>query len=160
MTELGIATESRERVSDMLMKLLADEYVLYTKTRNYHWNVVGPHFYTLHAFLEKQYKQLSDDIDAVAERIRTLDYRAIGTLCEALEHTRLKEHPGQYPAAPQMIKNLLADHETVIRHLRTDIEACEEQHHDLGTHDFLVQLMSQHEKTAWMLRALVDGNGM
>ena len=157
--DIGLTEEQRQGVVALLGKLLADEYVLYTKTRNYHWNVVGPEFHTLHKFFEDQYNQLSERIDDIAERIRSLDFNAIGTLAECLEYTRLEEHPGQYPSARTMVTNLVADHEAILRQLRKDLETCEEQYHDLGTMNFLTDLMEQHEKTAWMLRAFIQGDG-
>jgi starvation-inducible DNA-binding protein len=151
---IGIADEHRRSVAAILNALLADEYVLYTKTRNYHWNVVGPRFNDLHAFFQKQYEALDDVIDDVAERIRALGAPTAATLAEFSKLTRLREHPGEYPDADGMLAVLLADHETVIRQLRADVDACTE-HKDVGTSDFLTGLMEQHEKTAWMLRSFV-----
>lgn len=157
-TDIGLAEEQRHGVTALLGKLLADEYVLYTKTRNYHWNVVGPEFHTLHEFFEDQYNQLNKRVDDIAERIRTLGFNAIGTLAECLEHTRLEEHPGQYPPAADMLANLVTDHEAIIRQLRQDIKACEDEYHDVGTNDFLTDLLEQHEKMAWMLRAFLQND--
>jgi starvation-inducible DNA-binding protein len=140
----------------MLNTLLADEYVLYTKTRNYHWNVLGPQFNDLHRFFESQYNALSEAVDDVAERARSLGGRAAATLAEFLKQARLKERPGQYPEAREMIGDLLADHEAVIRTLRADLETCAEEHGDMGTSDFLTGLMERHEKMAWMLRSSLD----
>jgi starvation-inducible DNA-binding protein len=151
--DIGLAEDQRQSTTTLLSRLLADEYVLYTKTRNYHWNVVGPEFHALHKFFEDQYSQLNKRVDDIAERIRALGFNAIGTLAECLEHTRLAERPGQYPPAAEMLADLAADHATIIRQLRKDIEVCEEQHHDIGTTDFLTTLLEQHEKMAWMLRA-------
>jgi starvation-inducible DNA-binding protein len=153
---IGIADEPRHRVADILSRLLADEYVLYTKARNYHWNVVGPRFNDLHKFFETLYEAVNGIIDDVAERIRTLGYPAAATLAEFAKVARLKEQPGEYPEADGMLSALLADYETVIRQLRGDVDACAE-HHDLGTSDFLTGLMEQHEKTAWMLRSFLGG---
>lgn len=149
----GLSKESREGVVDILNTLLADEVLLYQKTRNFHWNVRGPHFDQLHGFFEKQYDQLAEIVDEVAERVRMVGGFAMGTLAEFGRHTRLQEEPGQYPTADQMLNRLLADHEAVIRHLRTDLEECVDRFHDFGTNDFLIGLMQQHEKMAWMLRA-------
>ncbi|HEU4340215.1 MAG TPA: DNA starvation/stationary phase protection protein, partial [Candidatus Binatia bacterium] len=96
----------------------------------------------------------------VAERARALDQWAFGTLTEFSQHTRLTEHPGQYPKAREMIANLLADHETIIRQLRTDLETCADKYHDIGTNDFLTGLMEKHEKMAWMLRAFLAGESV
>jgi starvation-inducible DNA-binding protein len=154
---IGLSPAQRQGVITILTNLLADEYVLYTKTRNYHWNVVGPQFNDLHKFFEAQYNELNIVVDDVAERARSLDGSAIGTLAEFVEHTRLSEDPGQYPPANDMLAKLLADHETVIRQLRVDLETCANTHQDMGTNDFLTGLMEQHEKMAWMLRAFLAG---
>ena len=156
-TNIGITDENRESAVQILNTLLSDEYVLYTKTRNCHWNVVGPQFNDLHKFFEAQYEALDDVVDEVAERIRTLGGKTPGTLVEFREHTRLKEHPKQYPDARDMIGHLLADHETVIRALRADLETVAAKHGDIGTNDFLTGLMERHEKMAWMLRAFLEG---
>ena len=154
-TNIGLTDEQREGVVLILTTVLADEYLLYTKTRNYHWNVVGPQFNDLHRFFEAQYNELNTIVDDVAERARALGGKAIGTLGEFLKHTRLKEPQGEYPQAGEMLANLLADHEATIRQLRGDLEACADKYHDMGTNDFLIGLMEKHEKTAWMLRSFV-----
>jgi starvation-inducible DNA-binding protein len=154
---IGLLDEQREGVVAILNTLLADEYLLYTKTRNYHWNVVGPQFNDLHKFFEAQYNELNEIVDDVAERSRALGGNAFGTMIEFLKSTRLKEESGYYPEARHMIANLLADHEALICHLRIDLETCAEQYHDAGTNDFLTGLMEQHEKMAWMLRAFLEG---
>jgi starvation-inducible DNA-binding protein len=153
---IGLLEEQREGVVAILNTLLADEYLLYTKTRNYHWNVVGPQFNDLHKFFEAQYNELNEIVDDVAERARALGGHACGTMAEFLKSTRLQEESGVYPEARQMIANLLADHEAVIGHLRIDLETCVERYHDAGTNDFLTGLMEQHEKMAWMLRAFLE----
>ncbi|MGH7390758.1 MAG: Dps family protein [Candidatus Rokuibacteriota bacterium] len=155
--KIGIADDHRTAVVGILNALLADEFVLYTKTRNYHWNVVSPQFSELHKLFETQYEQLDEVIDEVAERARALDGRAFGTLAEYAQHSRLKERPGEAPPAREMIADLLGDHETVIRQLRKDADTVVEKHGDAGTNDFLVGLMEEHEKTAWMLRAHLAG---
>ena len=156
-TNIGISDQDREGVTGILSQLLADEYVLYTKTRNYHWNVVGPHFNDLHKFFEGQYNQLADDIDDIAERIRSLGSKTPATLSEFGKNSRLDEHPGEYPDANSMVSNLVSDHETIIKNLRTDLETCDTKYHDIGTNDFLTGLMEKHEKTAWMLRSTLEG---
>jgi starvation-inducible DNA-binding protein len=150
---IAISDADREAVVGLLNTLLADEYLLYTKTRNYHWNVVGLQFNDLHKFFETQYTELNDVVDEVAERARMLGGRAFGTLREFTEHARLKETPGSVPDARGMLAELLADHESVIRNLRKDAEVVMDKHHDAGTNDFLVGLMERHEKAAWMLRS-------
>jgi len=154
---IGLSDEQREGVVSILNALLSDEYLLYTKTRNYHWNVFGPQFNDLHKFLERQYEELEEVVDQVAERARSLGGFAFGTMTEFVQHTRLKEQPGQYPEARRMLSNLLADHESLIRQLRVDSQTCDEKFHDLGTNDFLIGLMERHEKTAWMFRAFLEG---
>jgi starvation-inducible DNA-binding protein len=153
--QIGISKQDSEAVIDILTKSLSDEYVLYTKTRNYHWNVVGPHFNDLHKFFEGQYDQTSEDIDEIAERIRALGGKAVATITEFLQHTRLQEHTGEYPDSKSMVRNLVADHETIIQNIRKDLKSCE-QHNDVGTEDFLTSMLEKHEKTAWMLRSVLE----
>jgi starvation-inducible DNA-binding protein len=159
-TKIGLPDEQREGIVLMLNTLLADEYLLYTKTRNYHWNVVGPQFSDLHKFFEEQYNELNDIVDDVAERARALGGNAIGTLVEFLKHTRLKEHQGEYPEAGEMLAHLVADHEATIRQLRMDLETAAKTYHDMGTNDFLTGLMERHEKMAWMLRSFGEGQSV
>ena len=155
---IGITGKNQAAVVAILNAVLADEYVLYTKTRNYHWNVVGPQFNDLHKFFEAQYEALDDIVDDVAERARSLGGNALGTLAEFTRQTRLKEKVGEYPSARTMLADLLADHETLIRQLRADLDVAMDKHNDAGTSDFLTRLMEKHEKMAWMLRACQDGS--
>ena len=154
---VGLSQKQRQGVVDILSPLLADEYLLYTKTRNHHWNVVGPQFNDLHKFFEAQYEALDEVIDEVAERARALGGRAVGTLAEFLKLARLKEHPGRQLAARDMLRDLLVDHETLVRILRRDLDVVMARHGDAGTSDFLTGLMERHEKTAWMLRSFLEG---
>jgi starvation-inducible DNA-binding protein len=153
--DIGIPEDSREKVIDILNTLLADEFLLYTKTRNYHWNVTGPQFNDLHKFFEAQYEALDDVVDAVAERVRALGGRAFGTLEEFRASARLGEKPGTVPAARDMLASLLGDHEMLVRAVRGDVDAVTDRYHDVGTADFLTGLLEQHEKTAWMLRSFL-----
>jgi starvation-inducible DNA-binding protein len=153
---IGLSDEQRQGVVAILNTLLSDEYLLYTKTRNYHWNVVGPRFNDLHRFFEAQYNELNEVVDDVAERARALGGKAFGTMTEFLKHSGLKEQPGYCPDDRGMIADLLADHEAIIRHLRVDLETCADRYHDIGTNDFLTGLMEKHEKMAWMLRAFLE----
>jgi starvation-inducible DNA-binding protein len=153
---IGLTEDQTDRVCEVLAHDLADLYVLYTKTLNYHWNVVGPDFKELHVLLEEQYEELEDAIDETAERIRQIGRPVPATLAEFSRLARLKEHPGEYPDAPTMLANLLADHEAVIRQLRNDVDTTADELHDLGTSDFLTGLMEKHEKMAWMLRAYTE----
>lgn len=154
---IGISDSNRESIVRILNTLLADEYLLYTKTRNYHWNVVGPQFNDLHKFFEAQYEALNEVVDDVAERARALGGRAYGTLAEFSQHARLKEQPGPPPPAAAMIATLQADHEAIIRALRSDLATVQDKHADAGTSDFLTGLMEKHEKMAWMLRSFNEG---
>lgn len=152
---IGLTPNARQKIINVLSVVIADQYVLYTKTRNYHWNVTGEDFSQYHKLFEEQYSAIDEDIDDVAERIRALGGKTIATLSEFLKSATLKEHPNKYPPAKTMIANLLSDHETVIRNLRKSVETCGKSG-DVGTEDFLTQLMEKHEKTAWMLRATLD----
>jgi starvation-inducible DNA-binding protein len=151
--DIGIADKDRQAVVGILNTLLADEFVLYVKSRRFHWNVEGPDFAELHDLFQKQYEQLAEIVDDVAERARALDGRAAGSLEEFLKLTRLTEEPAKAYDARGMVAALLLDHEALVRSLRQDLRACGEQHGDEGTMDFLTGLMQTHEKTAWMLRA-------
>ncbi len=155
-TNIGLSEETRHHVGEILNTLLSDEYVLYTKTRNYHWNVTGPHFNELHKFFESQYESLAEIVDDVAERARSLGEKAYGTLAQFVKATRLKENLSEFPNAKEMIAALTADHEAIVRSLRTDLETCMNKHHDAGTSDFLTGLMEKHEKMAWMLRSFLE----
>lgn len=150
---IGLSNKQRDGVAKILNTLLADEFVLYIKTRRFHWNVVGVDFSELHKFFESQYEALDDIVDEVAERARALDAVAAGSLKEYLDLTRLKESAGKNPDWKGMVAALLDDHETVIRNLRADAKTVGEKFDDDGTNDFLVGLLEQHEKMAWMLRA-------
>jgi starvation-inducible DNA-binding protein len=154
---IGISDDNRQAAAEILGRLLADEYVLYTKARNFHWNVVGPQFAQLHAFFEQQYEKLEAVIDEVAERVRSLGLPAPGTLAEFTKATRLTEQPGEHPAADVMIERLLADHEAIVREVRRDICTCAERLGDVGTSDFLTGVLEGHENMAWMLRAHLEG---
>ena len=153
---LGISDQDRAAIIASLQALLADEYVLYTKTRNAHWNVSGPHFNHLHKFFEDQYDALAESVDEVAERIKQIGGHATGTLAEYLKLTRLEEAPGKVFSADEYVSGLLKDHESLVRQLRKDIDTIGSKHKDTGTSDFLTGLMESHEKHAWMLRASLD----
>lgn len=155
-TGIGLEQQQREGVVGILNRLLSDEQILYAKTRNYHWNVVGRLFHSLHELLEQQYEALAERADDIAERTRSLGAPALGTLEEYRQHATLSENPGVYPDAMTMVGNLTEDHENIIRHLRQDLRACDEQFNDMGTSDFLTGLMEAHEKEAWMLRSFMQ----
>ncbi|NOK58993.1 MAG: DNA starvation/stationary phase protection protein [Chloroflexi bacterium AL-N10] len=154
-TDIGISEQNRRGVADILNRTLSDEFVLYTKLRNYHWNVVGPMFQPLHEIFENQYDEVEEIIDNTAERTRNMGLKSIGTMNEFLQHTTLQEQPNEYPNAMTMIANLVGDHEALIRNLRNDLEACE-KFGDMGTNDFLTGIMQKHEKMAWLLRAFLE----
>lgn len=152
---LGILTPHAASCATLLNKLLADEFLLYTKTLNYHWNIVSPHFGPMHLFFEKQYEQLSTIVDDVAERVRALGHPALGTMKEFLKATQLEEQAGTLSEVT-MIKNLLADHEAIIRSVRIDQKTAMDEYNDAGTNNFLCDLIEKHEKMAWMLRSFVS----
>ncbi len=152
---IAISDDNRKAVGEILNTVLSDTFILYTKTRKYHWNVTGPLFYSLHNLFEAQYTQLETAMDEVAERARAVGIIAYGTTSEFSGKSSLKEQPGVNPSAEEMVADLTGDHETVIRNLRDFIDQTEE-YNDMGTSDFLTGLMEQHEKMAWMLRAIVE----
>lgn len=152
-TQIGIKDGPKAEIAHQLSKLLADEFVLYTKTRNAHWNVEGPDFFDKHNFFEDQYNQLADVVDEVAERIRTLGHYSPGSLKEFLELTELSEASKEGRDSEDLIRELLADHESIIVRLRENIDPIETKGNDIGTSDYLTALLSKHEKMSWMLRA-------
>jgi starvation-inducible DNA-binding protein len=153
--QIGLNEEVRHRVSTALQHLLADEIALYLKTRNFHWNVEGQNFLELHQLFQQQYETLDEIMDSVAERIRALGGYAAGSMNEYVRLTRLPEVTGGSLGNSRMEMLLLHDHESVIRELRTLIDVFEDLG-DAGTQDFVTSIMAQHEKMAWMLRALVN----
>jgi starvation-inducible DNA-binding protein len=150
---IGISTENLSKVAQALNIILADEYVLYTKTRNAHWNIEGPDFHTKHVFFESQYQQLDEIMDSVAERVRSLGHVATGTLKIFLDLTHFSERQENTNDSLSYIRELLADHESLIIHLRENINIFANELKDLGTSDYVTGLMEDHEKMAWMLRA-------
>ena len=155
-TNIGLNDEARLEVGQMLNLILADEYVLYATTRDYHWNVTGPEFRSLHQQFEEQYDRIAQWIDDVAERARAIGVGARGNWADLTKAARTSADPGVGLAAEHMLAELLALHEELIVQLRTDSEACTERFKDAGTADFLTGLMEQHEKIAWMLRAQLE----
>jgi starvation-inducible DNA-binding protein len=151
--KIGITPANLQAVAVELSKLLADEFVLYTKTRNAHWNVEGTDFHSMHIFFEQQYEQLDDTMDSVAERIRQLGHYAPATLQSFLSLTHLTEKLGERNDSPGFIKELLTDHENIIIFLRENINRFANDYGDAGTSDFITGLMEEHEKMAWFLRA-------
>jgi starvation-inducible DNA-binding protein len=157
---IGLTDRQRTGVIDLLNHDLADAYLLLVKTKKYHWDVVGPQFMTLHKLWEEQYAALSDSIDEIAERIRTLGGYPVGTMAGCLQLASLKEDPGDVPMATGMVARLVVDHDQIIRNLRQHIDACSDTYQDQGTADFLTALMEAHEKMAWMLRSFIEGEGL
>lgn len=151
--DIGIKESSRKEIAAGLSKFLADTYTLYLKTHHYHWNVTGPMFQTLHLMFETHYNEMWIATDAIAERIRALGFPAPGSYAEFSKLTSIKDEPG-VPKAEDMVKDLVAGHETVIRTARSLFPASEKVG-DQSTMDLLTQRMQIHEKTAWMLRSLI-----
>ena len=151
--DIGINEVDRKAITEGLSRLLADTYTLYLKTHNYHWNVTGPMFQTLHLMFETQYNELALAVDLIAERIRSLGAPAPGSYSAFTQLSSVTEDSDQ-PIATEMIHRLMRDQETVARTARS-IFAVVEQAHDEPTADLLTQRLQIHEKTAWMLRSLL-----
>lgn len=151
--DIGIADDARKQIGDGLARLLADTYTLYLKTHNFHWNVKGPMFNTLHLMFEQQYTELALAVDLIAERIRALDFPAPGSYAAFARLTSLTEEEG-VPTAEEMIRILVKDQEAVVRTARSIFPVVDAAH-DEPTADLLTQRMQVHEKTAWMLRSLL-----
>lgn len=151
---IGIKDKDRKKIADGLSKLLADSYTLYLKTHNFHWNVTGSMFQTLHLMFEAQYTELSTAVDLIAERIRALGYPAPGTYKEFAKLTSIKDPVG-VPSAKDMIKQLVEGQEVVVRTARSlfpEVEAAQDE----VTGGLLAERMQVHEKTAWMLRSILE----
>ena len=151
---IGIKENDRKKIADGLSHLLADSYTLYLKTHNYHWNVTGPMFQTLHLMFEAQYTELALAVDLIAERIRALGFPAPGSYHEFAKLTSIKEESGGVPNANEMIKRLVEGQETVTRTARSLFPIVDKAS-DEPTADLLTQRMQLHEKNAWMLRSLL-----
>lgn len=151
---VGIDEKDRKEIAEGLSRLLADTYSLYLKTHNFHWNVKGPMFQTLHLMFEAQYNELALAVDLVAERIRALGFPAPGTYSEYSQLSSIPETSG-VPKAEEMIKLLVEGQEAVVRTARSIFPLLDEVH-DEPTADLLTQRMQVHEKTAWMLRSLLE----
>ena len=148
---IGIEDAARKDISDHLGHLLADTYTLYLKTQNYHWNVEGPMFRSLHLMFEEQYIELRDAVDEIAERIRSLGYPAPGSFAEFSQLTKITESD-RNPEAMAMVRGLAEGHEAAARTARTVVETAEAAG-DVATADLATVRIETHEKTAWMLRA-------
>lgn len=152
--DIGIDEKNREEIAKGLSRLLADTYTLYLKTHNFHWNVTGPMFQTLHTMFEGQYNELALAVDEVAERIRALGVKAPGTYSEFAKLSSIKEPQGDLNAQ-QMIAELVAGQEAVVRTARSIFPVVEESN-DQPTADLLTRRMNDHEKAAWMLRSMLE----
>ena len=152
-TNIGISEENRKAVSVQLSKLLADEFVLYTKTRNAHWNVEGPDFHSMHLFFESQYEELDEIMDSVAERIRMIGHYAPATLKSFLKLTHLGELTESSNDSLGFIRELVEDHDSIIQFIRGNINPFANEYGDAGTSDFVTGLMETHEKMVWFLRS-------
>jgi starvation-inducible DNA-binding protein len=152
---LGIPEESRKKIVNGFSKVLADTYTLYVKTHKFHWNVTGPLFSQLHAVFEEQYNQLQEAVDQLAERIRALGEFAPGSFMEFKELSTISETRG-VPTAMEMVGQLLKDHESIAREIRTLMPEADVAG-DEASSDLLTIRLGEHEKTAWMLRAMLEG---
>ena len=130
--------------------------VLLVQTLNYHWNVTGPEFHDYHLLFDQQYNKLFADMDKIAERVRALKGHAVGSLHHVLQHATLQEDNGKTPKPKQMVQNLTKQYEMLISEIKDTISELNESSTDFGTINFLEELITQHEKTAWMLRSLVN----
>lgn len=151
---IGISAADCKKISEDLSHLLADTYILYLKTQNFHWNVTGPHFHDLHKMFEEQYEELAGAVDVIAERIRALGAETPATFAQFSKLTSIKEAQSK-TKAPEMLRQLLADHEQIIRKIR-EMFAAAEKAGDEGTADLYAQRAREHEKTAWMLRSTCE----
>lgn len=152
--DIGISEKQRKQIADGLSRLLADSYTLYLMTHNFHWNVKGPMFNTLHLMFEAQYTELALAVDVIAERIRALGYPAPGTYADFVKLSSIKEVTG-VPTATKMIQHLVTGQEAVIKTARSVFPVTDDAH-DEPSADLLTQRMQVHEKTAWMLRSLLE----
>lgn len=152
--DTGIAANDRNEISEGLSRVLADTYTLYLKTHHYHWNVTGPQFRSLHLMFEEQYRELWAATDEIAERIRALGEFAPGTYAEFSKLSSIQED-NSVPSADQMVKNLVKGHETVVKTARDLFKSASEASDEV-TADLMVQRMQASEKTAWMLRSMVE----
>jgi len=153
--DIGLSAEAREQIAQGLSRLLADTYTLYLKTHNYHWNVTGPMFQTLHLMFEAQYTELATAVDLIAERIRALGFPAPGSYRAFAALSSIEDARDGTPTATEMIADLVKGQEAVARTARGVFPSADEAH-DQPTADLLTQRMQVHEKNAWMLRSLLE----
>ena len=153
--DIGISASDRAAIAKGLNGLLADTFTLYLTTHNFHWNVTGPMFNTLHTMFMAQYTELWNAVDPIAERVRALGYPAIGSFADFAKASTLADAPTQPPKAKEMIRTLVAGHEAVARTARALFPLVDEAS-DEPTADLLTQRLDVHEKAAWMLRSLLE----
>lgn len=153
--DIGISERERKKIAEGLSGLLADSYTLYLMTHNFHWNVTGPQFNSLHTMFMAQYTELWNAVDPIAERVRALGYPAIGSFAQFKQASTLPDAPAQPPKATDMIRTLVAGHEAVARTARALFPLVDKAS-DEPTADLLTQRLDIHEKTAWMLRSLLE----
>ena len=154
--DIGIDESDRAAIVEGLSRLLADTYTLYLTTHNFHWNVTGPMFSSLHEMFMLQYTELWNAVDLIAERIRSLGYKAPGSYAQFSDLASIKDAPAEPPKALEMVAILVSGHEAVARTARS-IFAAAAKASDEPTADLLTQRLTVHEKTAWMLRSLLEG---
>ena len=152
--DIGINEQDRKQIADSLGRLLADTYTLYLKTHNFHWNVTGPQFATLHAMFEQEYTELAQAVDEIAERIRALGFPAPGSYAAFGELSTIREETG-VPKAMEMVRQLAEDQHKILATARAALPPAEKAG-DQPTIDLLTRRMQTHEKTAWMLRTMVE----
>jgi starvation-inducible DNA-binding protein len=153
---IGISEEDRSAIAQGLSRLLADTFTLYLTTHNFHWNVTGPMFNSLHDMFMQQYTELWNAVDPIAERIRSLGFPAAGSYAQFSKLTTLPDVPEQPPAAMEMVRVLVKGHEGVARTAR-ELFPMADKAHDEPTADLLTQRLTVHEQTAWMLRSILEG---
>ena len=152
----ALLNDTSIEIAELIKEVLADQFVLYTKARNYHWNVTGSQFYNLHSAFEKIYDELAEDIDSTAERIRTLGLKAPGTMQEFLNLSSLKEEPGKYPEASVMVQKIVSDFEAIIGKLDSSAHKMQNEFRDEVTAGMFYGLMEKYQKTVWMLTSLIE----
>ena len=155
-TSVETAPPQSAETQQLLNAILADEFVLYVRSLNFHWNVKGMQFHSLHKFFEELYEAQAKTVDDVAEKVRALGGTAMGTMEEYLGNSRLREKIGEPPDPRVMVSTLASDHGTLIRHLRQVVRRVRERYDDPSTDNFLCDLLEKHEKTLWMLQAHLD----
>lgn len=154
--DIGLTQPALKEVADGLMDFLADTYSLYLKTQNFHWNLVGPHFYPLHVLFEKHYEDMAEAVDEIAERIRALGQYAEGSFSAFKKRSSIPEESKPIQTEV-MVKRLIEGHEIISRHGRELISLCQDQHDEISA-DLVIKRLSFHEKAAWMLRSHLSKN--